>query len=149
MMDGSSGWQPSQESRIRLKRRSLALNTHWELHFGEIRMYRLPSNHCRPRETDLEFEFPTSNYPWYHRCVSHSVSFPVMFFWPGYRQTNRQTNFYFVRPSFQSREKRSPIQRRLGPWREGIGSWCLHDAQRATIGWHIHKSSVIDFMHRF
>ena len=32
-----------------------------------------------------------------------------MFFWPGYRQTdrqtNKQTNFYFVRPSFQSREQ--------------------------------------------
>ena len=31
--------------------------------FDEIRVYRLPSNHCRRRETDLGFEFPKSNYP--------------------------------------------------------------------------------------
>jgi hypothetical protein len=72
--------------------------------FGEIRVYRLPSNHCRPRETDLGFEFPASNNPRYHRCASHSVSFPIMFFWPGYKHTNTQTIIYFVRPSFQSRE---------------------------------------------
>ena len=107
MMDGSSGWQPSQESRIRLKRRSLALNNHWELHFGENRVHRLPSNHCHPRETDPGFESLASSYLWQHLKLSQFVSWRVMFFWPGYRQTNRQTNFYFVRPFFQSRERES------------------------------------------
>ena len=39
------------------------LKTPWEPHFGEIRVYRLPSNHCHPRKTDSGFELPTWNYP--------------------------------------------------------------------------------------
>ena len=83
---------------------SLCLRTSWQLHFGEIREYRLPSNHSRSRQTDAGFEFPVSNYPWHHRNLSQLASFPAMFFWPDYRQTDKQTNFNFVRPSFQSRE---------------------------------------------
>ena len=76
-----------------------------ETPFGGDPGYRLPNNHSRPKETDPEFEFPAANYLWHHRNLSQLVSFPAMFFRPGYRQTNRQTNFYFVRPSFQSRGK--------------------------------------------
>ena len=39
------------------------LKTFWEPFSDEIQMYRLPSNHSGPRETDRRFEFPTSNYP--------------------------------------------------------------------------------------
>ena len=39
------------------------LNTPWETYFREIRVYRLPSNHCGPRETDPGFEFRTSENP--------------------------------------------------------------------------------------
>ena len=88
---------------------SPCLKTPWELHCGEIWVYRLPSNHCHPRKTDPGFELPTSNYPWMYQNPSHLVSFSKMFFWPGDRQTNTQTHkhtnfFFFVRPSFQSRE---------------------------------------------
>jgi hypothetical protein len=38
--------------------------------FDEIQVYRLPSNHWGPRETDLRFEFPTLIYPSYHLCTS-------------------------------------------------------------------------------
>ena len=80
------------------------LNKCGEPYFGDIRVYRLPSNHCGSRETGLGFEFLTSNYPFYHEDYSQSLSLPAMFFWPGDRQTDKQTNFNFVRPSFQSRE---------------------------------------------
>ena len=42
---------------------------------------------------------PISSYPWVHPNISQLVSLPVMFVWPGYRQTN--TIIYSIRPSFQ------------------------------------------------
>ena len=39
------------------------LKTLWEPVSGEIRVYRLPSNRCRPRETDPGFQFRTSENP--------------------------------------------------------------------------------------
>ena len=113
---------------------SPSLNTPWEPNFGEIRVYRLPSNHCRPRETDPGFEFPASNYPWNHRSLSQLASFPAMFFWPGDRQTNRQTdkqtNFNFVRPSFQSREWRrlniAPLVPGWWPWQFGSDEYLIN-----------------------
>ena len=82
------------------------LKTLWDTLSGEIRVYRLPSNHSYSTQTDPGFEFTTSNYSWMYQNPSQLVSCPKMFFWPGYRQTDRQTNlFNFVRPSFQSREQ--------------------------------------------
>ena len=84
----------------------------------------MPSNHSRSRQTDLGFEFPTSNNPWWHQNFSQLVSLPEMFFWPGYRQTNkqtnRQTNFNFVRPSFALRGKR--ISKSTSPCLKSSGS---------------------------
>ena len=77
----------------------------WEALSSEIGVYRLPSNHSRPKETDPKYDFPTSSYVWLHVKLSQFVSRPGMFSWPGYKHTNKQTNlFYFVRPSFQSTE---------------------------------------------
>ena len=39
---------------------SSPLETTWEHHFAEILVYRLPSNHCGPEETDVGFVFLTS-----------------------------------------------------------------------------------------
>ena len=60
---GFRGKRTSDSSSPRLK-------TPWEHHFGEIPVYRLPSNLCRPRETDVGFEFPTSIYPWQYQHIS-------------------------------------------------------------------------------
>ena len=60
---------------------------------GEIRVNHLPSNRPHSSPMDPGFEFPTSNYPWHHRNLSQLASLPRMFFWPGDRQTNRQTYF--------------------------------------------------------
>ena len=39
---------------------SSPLETTWEHHFDEILVYRLPTNHCGPKETDVGFVFLTS-----------------------------------------------------------------------------------------
>ena len=59
---------------------------------AEIRVYRLPSNYSTPRKTNPGFEFPVSEYPWRRRQISQLVSYAAMFFWPGDRQTDKQTN---------------------------------------------------------
>ena len=55
--------------------------------------YRLPSNHSHSRQMYPGFKFPVLKYPWHRRQLSQWVSFPAMFFWPGYRQTDKQTYF--------------------------------------------------------
>ena len=55
---------------------------------GQIDFHWFPVDQWVSRCLDLRFEFPTSNYPSYHRYTSQLVSLPVMFFWPGYKQTN-------------------------------------------------------------
>ena len=83
------------------------LNTPWESHFGEIRGYRLPSNHSGVRKTDPGFEFPMSNYPRRASKLS-TVSLLAGNVLLTRLQTNAQTNlFNFVRPSFQSRESKN------------------------------------------
>ena len=79
----------------------------WKPHFSEIPVYRLPSNRYPPRETDLGFEFPASNYPEEHHNSPQLLSLQTMFFWPGYKHTHTHTHthkLFSVRPSFQSRE---------------------------------------------
>ena len=72
---------------------SWGLKTPWVVpHSGEISVYRLPSDHPDSRQTDPGFEFPVSKYPWHCRQASQLMSFLAMFFWPGDKQTNRQTN---------------------------------------------------------
>ena len=78
---------------FRVDRASDSCFLHWiipvKAPFERIQVYRLSSNHSHSRQTDLGFEFPTSNYPWQIQDISQFVSLPVMFFWPGYRQTNK------------------------------------------------------------
>ena len=74
------------------KKMIFSFKTSWKPLFGGIRVYRLPRNHCRSRETDPGFEFPASNYPWNHRNLPQLVCFSAMFFWSGDRQTNKQTD---------------------------------------------------------
>ena len=68
------------------------------------RGYRLPSNHCHQGETDPGFEFPTSSYPRELWNFLQSVSSPRMFFWPGYRHTDTQTDNHLFRKTLLSVE---------------------------------------------
>ena len=43
------------------------------------------------RRLGVEFVFPASRYPGEHPTFSQLVFLPAMFFWPGYRQTDKQT----------------------------------------------------------
>ena len=89
------------------------LKTHLKVPFHEIRVYRLPSNHSRPRET----------YPGEHPNFAQLVTLSMMLFWLRYTQTNTQTkNFKNFCKALLSVEGTGKIRWWIRNWKTKIKS---------------------------